>query len=252
MDRLVARLDGLPRPLLLSIRSTFRRKGRLALTLAALTLGGAVFMTIFYVRGSLFATLADTTRYFDYDVQVQLSEPSPGVHGRGRGAAACPGTVAAEPWRFASAIRQRPDGTESPSLVVFGLPADTDTVQPIVQEGRWLLPGEGNALVATSNIRRDDPDVRGRRRRSRFGSRGRDATVDGCRHRAVADHGPLPVRGHASALGRVNGGVDRAGMVMVKTERHDGPSQAETALALRAATSSRSGSAWRRRRRPAT
>ena len=76
MDRLLARVRGMSRPLLLSIRSTFRRKGRLALTLAALTLGGAVFMTVFTVRGSLFATFADTARYFDYDVQVQLSEPA--------------------------------------------------------------------------------------------------------------------------------------------------------------------------------
>jgi putative ABC transport system permease protein len=230
VDRLVARLRGLPRPLLLSIRSTFRRKGRLALTLAALTLGGAVFMTIFSVRGSLFATLADTTRYFDYDVQVQLSEPTRAstVVAEARRVA---GTVTAEPWRFASAIRQRPDGTESPSLVVFGLPADTDTVQPIVQEGRWLLPGEGNALVVTSNIRRDDPDVRvGDVLTLRIAGRDTPWTVVGIVQSPT--FAPF-LYVDTEALGRVNGGVDRAGMVMVKTERHDGPSQAETALALR-------------------
>ena len=230
VDRLVARLRGLSRPLLLSIRSTFRRKGRLALTLAALTLGGAVFMTIFTVRGSLFATFADTAEYFDYDVQVQLSEPA-----RASTVLAevrrVPGTVAAEPWRFASAIRLRPDGTESPSLVVFGLPADTDTVQPIVQEGRWLLPGEGNALVVTSNIRRDDPDVRvGEVLTLRIAGRDTPWTVVGIVQSPT--FAPF-LYVDTLALGRVNGGVDRAGMVMVKTDRHDGPSQAQAALALR-------------------
>ncbi len=230
VDRLLARLQGLSRPMLLSIRSTFRRKARLALTLAALTLGGAVFMTIFTVRGSLFATLDDTARYFNYDVQVQLSEPARATTVTNE-VLRVPGTVAAEPWRFASALRIRPDATESASLVVFGLPAEAETVAPVIQEGRWLLPGEGNALVATSNIRRDEPDL------------------------DVGDEVVLRIAGKNSTwmlvgivqsptfapflyvdtetLGRVTGGMDRAGMVMVRTGSHDGPAQAEAARAIR-------------------
>ena len=33
-------------------------------------------------------------------------------------------------------------------------------VRPKLQEGRWLLPGDGNALVATANMREDEPDLR--------------------------------------------------------------------------------------------
>jgi putative ABC transport system permease protein len=200
------------------------------MTLAALTLGGAVFMTVFTVRGSLFATFADTARYFDYDVQVQLSEPARSSTVVAE-ALRVPGTTTAEPWRFASAIRQRPDGSESPSLVMFGLPADSDTVQPILQEGRWLLPGEGNALVATSNIRRDDPDVRvGDVLDLRIGGRDTSWTLVGIVQSPT--FAPF-LYVNTEALGRVSGGMDRAGMVMVKTERHDGPSQAQAALALR-------------------
>ena len=43
----------LSRPLLLSLRNTFRRKGRLALTLATLTLAGAIFIGVFSIRSSL-------------------------------------------------------------------------------------------------------------------------------------------------------------------------------------------------------
>ena len=230
MDRVLAHVRGMSRPLLLSIRSTFRRKGRLAMTLAALTLGGAVFMTVFTVRGSLFATFADTARYFDYDVQVQLSEPARSSTVVAE-ALRVSGTTTAEPWRFASAIRQRPDGSESQSLVMFGLPADTNTVQPILQEGRWLLPGEGNALVATSNIRRDDPDVRvGDRLRLRIGGRDTTWTLVGIVQSPT--FAPF-LYVNTEALARVSGGMDRAGMIMVKTERHDGQSQAQAALALR-------------------
>ena len=100
LDRALARLRGLPRPTLLSIRNTFRRKVRLGLTLAALAVGGMVFMTVFTVRDSLYATLDDTVRYFNYDVQVELTEPARAATVVDE-ALAVPGVTVAEPWRFA-------------------------------------------------------------------------------------------------------------------------------------------------------
>jgi putative ABC transport system permease protein len=159
LDRAIGRVRGLPRPTLLSLRNTFRRKSRLLLTLSALTLGAAVFMAVFSVRASLYRTLDDALAYFDYDVQVELA-------GSARAslleteAARVPGVTAAEAWRFASTQRIRGDGSESRSFVTFGLPPATTMVRPRLQEGRWLLPADGNALVATANVREDEPDLR--------------------------------------------------------------------------------------------
>ncbi len=50
------------RPTLLSLRNTFRRRGRLALTLATLILGGAIFIGVFSVRDSLLFTLDNMFR----------------------------------------------------------------------------------------------------------------------------------------------------------------------------------------------
>ncbi len=64
-DRLISGANlwftrGLPiRSLLLSLRNTFRNKGRLALTLITLTLGSATFMSVFNVRTSLTSTVDD-------------------------------------------------------------------------------------------------------------------------------------------------------------------------------------------------
>jgi putative ABC transport system permease protein len=44
----------IPRPFVISLRNTFRRKNRLALTLFTLTMGGAIF-----IAGSTYATLHD-------------------------------------------------------------------------------------------------------------------------------------------------------------------------------------------------
>ena len=49
VDRLIGRFDSLSRPLRLSLRNTFRRKGRLGLTLATLTMAGAIFIAVFSV-----------------------------------------------------------------------------------------------------------------------------------------------------------------------------------------------------------
>ena len=105
-DRLLRDIRGLPRPTLLSIRNTFRRKGGSCLTLAALSLGGAIFMSVFAVRASLVKTLDDTLAYFAYDVQVELAttERTSVLVDE---AMAVPGVVAAEPWRFASTRGRR-------------------------------------------------------------------------------------------------------------------------------------------------
>ncbi len=158
IDRAIQRIRGLPRPTLLSIRNTFRRKSRLLLTLSALTLGAAVFMAVFSVRASLYKTLDDALAYFDYDVQVELAGPARADMLETE-AGRVPGVADAETWRFATTQRIRPDGSESRSFITFGLPTGTTMVRPKLQEGRWLLPSDGNALVATANIREDEPDV---------------------------------------------------------------------------------------------
>lgn len=159
LDRAVASIRGLPRPVLLALRNAFRRKGRLALTLAALAFGSAVAMTVFSVRDGLESEMRATFGYFRYDVQVDLARPV-----RAASATAVvrtvPGVATAEAWQYGTAIRLRSDGSESGALTVFGLPADVTTVRPTLETGRWLLPGEGHALVVTANLLKDEPDLR--------------------------------------------------------------------------------------------
>src|SRR5512138_1654891 len=58
------------RPVLLSIRNTFRSKGRLTLTLITLTLASATFISVFNVRASLSQTINDMTRWFNFDMML--------------------------------------------------------------------------------------------------------------------------------------------------------------------------------------
>ena len=142
----------------MSIRNTFRRKGRLLLTLAALGLGGAVFMSVFSVRAALVQTLDDSLAYFAYDVQVELASTER-TSVLTEEALAVPGVEAAEPWRFASTQVVHDGEAQGQSVFAFGLPPDAQSVRPTMQEGRWLVPTDGNAIVATANVRDEEPDL---------------------------------------------------------------------------------------------
>ena len=72
LDRLLESIRGLPRPLMLSLRNTFRRKGRLILTLAMLTLGGTIFVSVFSVRDAIYQVLDQTFGYSLSDVNIRL------------------------------------------------------------------------------------------------------------------------------------------------------------------------------------
>ena len=221
-DRAIQRIRGLPRPTLLSIRNTFRRKSRLLLTLSALTLGAAVFMAVFTVRSSLYQTLDDALAYFDYDVQVELA-------GSARAdlleaeASRVPGVTAAEAWRFATTQRIRADGAESRSFITFGLPPQTTMVRPKLQEGRWLVPADGNALVATANIREDEPDVRvGDALTLRVN--GRDATWTLVGIVESPTQRPF-LYANAGPLEQAARDVGRATVVMLRTDTRDAATQ---------------------------
>lgn len=230
LDRLLQEIRGPSRPTLLSIRNTFRRKARLALTMLALMLGGAVFMSVFTLRASLLATLDDTLRYFNYDAQVQLTVPArtPILV---RTAESIPGVVAAEPWTFASAQRVRADDTTSGNLIVFGLPDGATTVRPVVEEGRFLLPGDGNALVVTRNLLDDETDLHVGDR-VQLTSKGRDVTFTLVGIVQSPTQRPF-LYAPSAALDTLTRDAGKAQMVMIVTDRHDAASQRATADAVR-------------------
>ena len=191
LDRSLQAIRGLPRPALLAVRNTFRRKGRLALTLIALAMGGAVFMSVFTVRQSLLGTLNETFRYFNYDVQLDLAHPVRASSAIQQ-ALAVPGAAYAEAWQYASAVRERPDGTETTALATFGLPSERADSATHRRAG---------ALAAARRGPRAGRDGKPASRRTGPAHRRqgppRDARpydrLDPRRRRPVTDDGPVPV-----------------------------------------------------------
>jgi putative ABC transport system permease protein len=229
MDRWLEQVRGLSRPLLLSLRNTFRRKGRLALTLTTLTLAGAIFVAVFSVRASLLGTLDGALRYWNYDVEVNFNR-SYRVEQLEREALSVPGVVAVEGWDIRNTHRLRPDGTESDNIVLLALPAATHMLKPTLLEGRWLLPEDENAVVINTDLRSDEPDINvGDQIVVRIDGHESAWRVVGLAQGVLA--GPF-VYVNAPYFGRTVGEVGRAGRVQVVTEQHDEATQNAVATAL--------------------
>jgi putative ABC transport system permease protein len=158
-DKLLERIRFLSRPMLLSLRNTFRRKGRLALTLTTLTLAGLIFMAVISERVSLKTTIDDVFAQLNTDVFVYLSQPY-------RTAildqvAAVPGVTDVEYWSSYSGRAVAADGRESTTTYsISSVPADGDSIKVAITEGRWLLPDDHGAVVLTSLYTTDYPDAK--------------------------------------------------------------------------------------------
>ena len=148
------------RPMQISLRNTFRRKSRLTLTLITLSLASTIFIAIFSIRASLQQTLNDALSFFDYDVQVIFDQPYRTDRIRSE-LEKVPGVDAVETWGFTSTRIVRDNGTESDNIIVYGPNYDSTMLDPILVEGRWLLPDDGNAIVVNSDVVGNEEDVEG-------------------------------------------------------------------------------------------
>ncbi|MEZ4860411.1 MAG: ABC transporter permease [Caldilineaceae bacterium] len=159
IDRLLERVHGLSRPLLISLRNTFRRKGRLALTLLTLTLASAIFIGVFSVRASLLLTLDDALNYWNYDISLNLSRPYRADYLEST-ALATPGVIAAESWGFWGTRRVRPDANTGDNLLLIAPQPASQMITPVLLAGRWLLPTDENAVVINTDVLKNEPDLK--------------------------------------------------------------------------------------------
>ena len=158
VEKLGSRFKGISRPALISLRNTFRRKGRLALTLFTLTIGGAIFISVFNAQRSLNDYIDQVGRYFVADVTLTFDRPYR-VSEITRAVMAVPQVTYVEGWAYVSAEILRPDESVVGNLGVLAPPADSKLVDSLLIEGRWLLPGDQNAITISEAIWSDFPDL---------------------------------------------------------------------------------------------
>jgi putative ABC transport system permease protein len=159
IDRTLARVKFLSRPYLISLRNTFRRKGRLALTLFTLTMGGAIFISVFNVQAGLDRYISQIGHYFLADVTLNFDRPYRIDKIRAE-AMQIPGVQYLEGWSFVSGEVLRPDGKVGDNIQVLAPPAGSKLVVPILLEGRWLQEGDDRAITVSETLLHRFPDLK--------------------------------------------------------------------------------------------
>lgn len=166
--RALGALRGLGVTWLLAGRNTFRRRGRLLLSLALLATGGALFITAMSAREGWREIAASVLTNKHYDVEFRFAANVD----ESRIAAAIERSGAAERYEIWGAeqtsqisegqqhvMRTYPDRGHG-SFAIQGVPPATDMVTLPIVEGRWLTAGDTDALVLTQQNHRQNAGLR--------------------------------------------------------------------------------------------
>ena len=155
---LAARGIQVPRPFVISLRNTFRRKGRLALTLFTLTMGGAIFIAVFNVRVTLHDYIGQIGKYFVADVSLDFDQPYR-LREIEQIAMQVDGIQRVEGWQFISGDLLDENGEVFENINVFGPPADSELVEPIMVAGRWIRTEDVRKLAVSEGALEYFPDL---------------------------------------------------------------------------------------------
>ncbi|HLF74790.1 MAG TPA: FtsX-like permease family protein [Anaerolineales bacterium] len=136
----------IPRPFVISLRNTFRRKRRLALTLFTLTMGGAIFIAVFNVRVTLHDYIGQIGKYFVADVSLDFDRPYRLREIR-QIVLQVDGVRHVEGWQFVSGDLLDQNGDVLENINVFGPPAGSELIEPILVAGRWIRPDDVRKLA---------------------------------------------------------------------------------------------------------
>ncbi|CAG0928854.1 Macrolide export ATP-binding/permease protein MacB [Thermoflexales bacterium] len=152
IDRLLARVRGLPRQTILTLRNTFRRKGRVVLTQITLIMAGVVFIMVMSSAASFTYTINYLTdslglkvlMYFQQPVRIEeakaIIESQPNIE-------------FAEFTLFQSSTAyQDKDTDEGQDIFINAVQPDSRLLQLTVAEGRWLLIEDEHAVVLSTDI----------------------------------------------------------------------------------------------------
>jgi putative ABC transport system permease protein len=154
IDRLISGVRGIPVMARLSLRNTFRRPGRVILTLLTLTVSGAFFIMVYSTQYSFERTLDTIFAGFGYEVQInfeylqRMDEVIPLIESR-------PNVKNAEMWVFRTANTKVP-GAEGPGseyeVYVRGVPSESPIFKPRLTAGRTLDPMDERAILLNQKL----------------------------------------------------------------------------------------------------
>jgi putative ABC transport system permease protein len=164
-------------------------------------------------------------KYYDWEIALGLNGYYP-IHSVESRVLSIPGVVGVESQTQVGVQRVKDDGSKGASFTIVGLPPDSDYTKPDITNGRWLQIGDRNAMVMTSAMSEDMPDLEvGSRLTVKVNDRDREFEIVGI----------IPQTWEKTAyvdmdyMSQLQGVSGLTSSLFVRTEQKDGPYQ--TAMA---------------------
>jgi putative ABC transport system permease protein len=213
----------IPRPFVISLRNTFRRKSRLALTLFTLTMAGAIFIAVFNVRVSLHDYIGQIGKYFAADISVDFDRPYRLTEIQQK-VMQVEGVQHVEGWQFVSGELLDANSQVLENINIFGPPAASRLIEPLLISGRWIQVGDVRKLAVSENVLEHYPDLQaGDKLNLKIDGRDEVWEVVGI-FKFVAREGVLAYAPY-EYVSKVNHLANRAFSFRLVTDRHDRPYQ---------------------------
>jgi len=151
----LSRIRGIDNTLILALRNTFRRRGRLVLTLGLLAAAGGMFMTGINVKAGWQRFLADGIATRHYDLEIRLNNPQ-SKEDVFSSIAGVPGVQQVESWNMTpiavyradglDIVRTYPDGGHG-SFMLRSAPPESKMLESPILSGRWLQAGDTDGIT---------------------------------------------------------------------------------------------------------
>lgn len=153
-------LPGVSRPVLMALRNTVRRRGRLVLVVGMLGAAGALFLTGLNAASGWSALVDQGIDNRHYDLEIRLAAPSD-PRQLGSLIGSVDGVSTVEVWGRAAATvhvaglvdvsHSYPDDSHS-SFTAIGVPDGSALITPPIIAGRWIEAGDTDAIVLNSLV----------------------------------------------------------------------------------------------------
>jgi putative ABC transport system permease protein len=220
---LAARGIHIPRPFVISLRNTFRRKSRLVLTLFTLTMGGAIFIAVFNVRVTLHDYIKQISKYFVADVSLDFDRPYR-LREIEQRVMQVVGVRHVEGWQFVSSELLDENGAVLENVNMFGPPANSELIEPILAAGRWIRADDVRKMAVSEGTLKYYPNLKpGDLVNLRIEGRDEAWEVIGI-FKFVGREGVLAYAPY-EYVSQMNNLANRAYTFRLVTERHDRPYQ---------------------------
>ncbi|MEW6401634.1 MAG: FtsX-like permease family protein [Chloroflexota bacterium] len=153
--------------LILALRNTFRRRGRLILTLSLLSAAGAMFMTGVNVQSAWNAYLDQAAAERHYDLEIRFNSPV-NIEQLDSILSNVDGVETSESWNMIPAAMNRPDGLNivrtypdggHGSFTLRSAPLGSELIETPLLSGRWLEAADLEAVVINQSAAAAFPDA---------------------------------------------------------------------------------------------